>query len=147
MSDSYETIEDQSGLLPTEFWAAPEKFIQDAGMRLLHAEVIARLQSENPEAGVLEQLAMERVTSLYFYMRDREMRGGLDTAAAYKGIMSLWVNMAADLRKARTDGETADAIRVEITKTVVTAVKDAIQGLDPDIAITIQRRVLQSLTS
>lgn len=137
--------ETEEAVLPPNFWSVPDQFIADEALRFLHAEVCARLRRETPDSDTLEQMAMERVASLYFYMRDREMKGGLNNASAYKSIMSLWVTMATDLRKARKADTDADLIRAEVTGEVVTAVKDALNGLEPEAAMLVQRRLRQSL--
>lgn len=132
-------------LLPTDFWASPEQFIANESLRFLHAEVIARLRTESPNADTLELMLLERVASLYFYMRDRETKGGLNNATAYKSIMQLWVAMAGELRKGRDKAKTEEEIRAEVTGELVGAVKNSLQGLEPEVAMTIQRRLRQTL--
>lgn len=131
--------------IPQDFWAVPEKFIKDEGLRLLHSIVCSRLREENPEADTLELMAIERVASLFFYMRDRERGGGLDTAAAYKSMLSLWVNMATDLRKSRIVQADADEIRKDVIASVSAAVRSAFEGADPEIARTYKRRIAERL--
>lgn len=135
----------QEADLPTGFFAVPENFITDDTLRFLHAEVIARLRNESPDADTLEVMCMERVTSLYFYMRDREAKGGLNNATAYKAIMALWVNMATDLRKGRTQAKDEEQIRAEVTTDLVGAVKKSLEGLEPEVAMTVTRRLRQQL--
>lgn len=137
--------EQTENILPPEFWQTPEQFIADDNLRFLHAEVCARLRRETPDADTLEQLCMERVASLYFYMRDRETKGGLNNATAYKSIMQLWVAMAADLRKARKEDSDVEKIRAEVTSDLVGAVRDSLQGLEPEIQMTITRRLRSTL--
>jgi hypothetical protein len=136
---------EDENILPTGFWAVPEQFIADEGLRFLHSEVLARLRNETPDADTLEQMCMERVASLYFYMRGREMTGGLNNASAYKSIMALWVQMATDLRKVRRDDVNADKIRAEVTGDLISAVKDSLKGLEPEVAMTVTRRLRQTL--
>lgn len=143
MSDNENTL--TSNDIPAEFWSVPEKFIRDDSLRLLHAEVCSRLRDENPDADMLELMAIERVTSLFFYMRDRERSGGLDNAQAYKSMMSLWVTMAADLRKNRAGSADEEAIRSSVMKDVVTATRKALEGLEPEIANTVRIRFAESL--
>jgi hypothetical protein len=140
------TDNDGENILPTGFWAVPEQFIADQTLRFLHSEVLARLRHETPDADTLEQMCMERVASLYFYMRGREMSGGLNNAAAYKSIMALWVQMAADLRRNRRDDVNAEKIRAEVTGELVSAVKDSLKGLEPEVAMTVTRRLRQTLS-
>jgi hypothetical protein len=142
VSDENTLIE---GSVPPEFWAVPEKFIKDESLRLLHAEVCSRLRGENSDADTLELMAIERITSLFFYMRDRERIGGLASDAAYKSMLSLWVTMAADLRKSRSGLADEQSVRQSVMKDVASGVKKALQGLDPEVASVVRRRFAESL--
>lgn len=133
------------GSVPTEFWAVPEKFITDEGLRLLHASICTRLRDENPDADTLEIMAIERIASLFFYMRDRERHGGIGSDSAYKSMMSLWVSMAAELRKSRMGLADEGVIREQVMSEVVTATRRAVQGLDPEVAGLVKRRFAEHL--
>lgn len=133
------------GAIPAEFWAVPEKFIKDESLRFLHAEVCARMRDENPGADTLELMAIERITSLFFYMRDRERLGGMASDSAYKSMMSLWVSMAADLRKSRSGLSEEEATRTRVLQDVANGIKSALKGMDPEVAIVVKRRIAESL--
>jgi hypothetical protein len=133
------------GGIPDDFWAVPEEFISDENLRFLHADICAKLRADNPDADTLEILAIERVTSLYFYMRAKEMSGTFSSDTAYKGMMQLWTVMAADLRKTRTGTADAQAVKDEVLKDVVRAVNGAFDGLEPEVASTVKRRIAERL--
>ena len=134
-----------NGGVPDEFWSVPEQFIPDENLRFLHADACARLRSDNPDADTLELMAIERVTSLYFYMRSKEASGTFNSDTAYKGMMQLWVAMAADLRKARVETADEASVRADVLKTVARAVNGAFEGLEPDVAVMVKRRIAERL--
>jgi hypothetical protein len=143
VSENVNTLTD--GGVPEEFWAVPEQFISDDTLRFLHTEMCVRLREDNPDADTLELMAIERVCSLYFYMRAKEGQGTFSSDTAYKGMMQLWVVMAADLRKARTGQADEASIKADVLKTVGKAVNGAFEGLEPEVAVTVRRRLMESL--
>lgn len=142
MSD-HNTLTDDG--IPQEFWNVPEDFIADENLRFLHADMCSRLRRENPDADGLELMAIERVVSLFFYMRYKESTGNMGTDTAYKGMMQMWVVMAADLRKTRLGSTDEITIRAEIMKGVVRAVNGALEGFEPDVVKTVKRRIVERL--
>jgi hypothetical protein len=144
-----EAVSDENSLteggVPDSFWSVPEQFITDQNLRLLHADSCQRLRQDNPDADTLELMAIERVTSLYFYMRSKEATGTFNSDTAYKGMMQLWVTMAADLRKARTGASDVESIRADVLKSVVRAVNGAFEGLEPEVAKTVKKRIAERL--
>lgn len=133
------------GGVPEEFWSVPENFISDHGLRLLHADTCRRLRDDNPEADTLEVMAIERIASLYFYMRSKEIQGNFGSDTAYKGMMSLWVSMASDLRKSRLGGADEATVRRDVLRQVVSAVNGAFNGMEPEVAKTIKARIAERL--
>lgn len=133
--------------LPEGFWSVPETFIADPGLRLMHADMCVRLRQENPGADTLELVTIERIASLYFYLRSRELAGAgaMRSDAAYKDMLKLFTNMAADLRKGRIGSQEADEIRAEILTGVSKAVKGALQGIDPEVAGVVKKRIVERL--
>jgi len=143
MSDQTNSLAD--GGVPDDFWSVPESFIKDENLRLLHSIVCARLRQENPDADTLELMAIERVTSLFFYMRDRESAGAMGRDQAYKAMMQLWVTMAADLRKTRIGVADESKIREGIYADVVRGIKNAVRGMEPEVAQTVRKRLVESI--
>lgn len=140
--------EDQNSLdvgLPASFWNVPEPFIPDQTLRFLHSDLSVRLREDNPDADTLELMAIERVASLYIWMRAKESAQGFSSDASYKSIIQLWTTMAADLRKARTDLKTTAEAQAEIMTMLVKAINDGLAGVDPEIANTVKRRVMESI--
>jgi hypothetical protein len=133
------------GDVPESFWSVSDKFISDDTLRLLHSEMCSKLRQENPHADSLELMAIERICSLYFYLRFMESSGRSRGDAAYKNLMQVWMNMAADLRKSRIGSQDEDQIRGEILTGVSRAVTAALQGIDPDTASTVKRRIVERL--
>lgn len=128
--------------VPMELWNVPEQFIPDASLRFLHSDISTRLIQDNPDADTLELLAVERVASLYIWMRYKEgAEGGFKSDANYKSMIQLWTTMAADLRKSRTDHKTTAEAQQEIMGMLVGAINDALAGIDPEIANTVKRRI------
>ena len=132
-----------TGGIPEEFWIVPEEFISDDSLRLLHADACSRLRHENQDADVLELMLIERVTSLYFYMRSKEGAGQINSDAAYKSMIQLWVAMAADLRKTRVNAVDQNAVRDSVTRDILQAVMGALSGIEPEVAGTIKRRIAE----
>lgn len=131
--------------LPDAFWSVSDKFIGDDVLRMMHAELSARLRNENPHADTLELMAIERIASLYFYLRSRENAGAIRSDQAYKSMLQMWASMAADLRKSREANADVDQVRAEILTSVARAVKDAFAGLDPEFAGVAKRRIAERL--
>lgn len=127
--------------VPAELWNVPETFIPKTELQFLHSELCARLREDNPDADTLELMAVERVASLYIWMRFKEGEEGFKSESSYKAMIQLWTTMAADLRKARTDHKTAAEAQGEIMKMLAGAINDALAGIDPEIANTVKRRI------
>ena len=131
--------------IPVELWNVPETFIPREELRFLHSEICARLREDNLDADTLELLAIERVASLYVWMRLKESETGFKSESSYKGMIQLWTTMAADLRKARTDHKTTAEAQTEIMGMLVGAINDALAGIDPEIANTVKRRISHAM--
>lgn len=131
--------------VPNELWRVPEQFIPNPELQVLHADICVRLREDNPDADTLELLAIERIASLYFWMRHKEGTDGFKNDQSYKGMIDLWTKMAADLRKARTDHKTTAEAQKEIMGMLVGAINDALAGINPEIANTIKRRISSAM--
>lgn len=132
--------------IPVALWNVPETFIASEELRFLHSDICARLRNDNPDADTLELLAVERVASLYVWMRYKEgAEGGFKSDANYKSMIQLWTTMAADLRKARTDHKTTAEAQKEIMEMLVNAINDGLAGIDPEIANTVKRRIMAQM--
>jgi len=143
MSDQTNSLAD--GGIPESFWNVPEQFIADENLRLLHSMTCARLRLENPDADTLELMAIERVASLFFYMRDKERSGSINSDNAYKNMMQLWVSMAADLRKTRSGVADEQEIRKEVVHGVVRSIKEGLKGMEPETRMIVTKRLMESL--
>jgi len=128
--------------LPAEFWNL-EAFQKNPLLGEIHAAVVERLQYESPEADTLELMMMERVCFLYIFMRAEEASGdALTFDRSYKDMMSLWVSMAADLRKQRLRAEEMSSIRMAVVSEVARALKEAMKDVDPAISATVQSKLV-----
>ena len=145
MSDQVNAL-DADGL-PEGFWAVPENFIGDESLRFLHSEMCARLRRENPGADTLELMAIERIATLYFYLRSRELAGAgaMRSDAAYKDMLKLFTNMATELRKSRVEKADENVIREQILTDVSKAIHSAFQGVDIDTAKVVKKRIAERL--
>jgi hypothetical protein len=146
MSDQNQNVLNDDGL-PPNFWAVPENFIQDESLRFMHAEMCIRLKQENPGADSLELMAIERIATLYFYLRSRELAGAgaMRSDAAYKDMLKLFTSMATELRKNRVGSQNEDDIRNEILSGVSGAIKGAFQGVDVETAAVVKKRLAERL--
>lgn len=135
--------------LPDNFWNLDSFQSKDA-LKEIHAAVVQRLQMESPDADTLELMMMERVCFLYIFMRAKEAptedAEGPSFDRTYKDMMSLWVSMAADLRKQRLRLEETQGIRASIVGEVSRALKEALKGVDPAVAQTVQGKMLTLVT-
>lgn len=132
------------GKVPADFWNL-ESFESKPHMKTIHEAIVSRLQLESPDADTLELMMMERVCFLYIYMRAAEVvgeDGKVTFDRAYKDMMSLWVSMAADLRKQRLRAEETQSIRMTIVSEVSRALKEALKGVDPDVAKSVQAKLI-----
>lgn len=143
MSENHEEILDTP--LSADFWTVPEDFIESAPLRLLHADIVARLRAENEGADTLEMMLIERIASLYFYMRFKESSGSMSSDAAYKGMLQLWITMAADLRKGRAGEADEQTVRQEITQGMVRAINKSLNGMEPEVARMVKRRIAEHM--
>lgn len=133
---------------PQELFNLPEEFIEDPGLRLLHAEVCARLLSDQPDADMLDVMIIERTTTAYFYVRQKELAGS-DALhpATYKNIIRMWLELATELRKKRLESFSELEVKEKIVGAVVGALNESIYGLDPVIAKTVRDRMVLALDS
>lgn len=134
----------EAGKIPKEFWNL-DAFAQKEDLKHIHEIVVQRLQIESPDADTLELMMMERVCFLYVYMRAGEVideDGKVAFDRAYKDMMSLWVSMAADLRKQRLRAEEMQSIRMTIVAEVSRALKVALKDVDPLVAKEVQLRLV-----
>ncbi len=90
-------------------------------------------------------MAIERVASLYFYMRFRESTNSQRSDVQYKGMMQLWVAMAADLRKTRDSSASEQTIRADVATTFTKAISKSLNELEPDVAKVVRRRLTEAL--
>lgn len=129
--------------LPARFWNL-DAFQDRDHLRDIHAMVVDRLQAEAPDADTLELMLMERVSFLYIFMRAKEAGPTEDMAfdRTYKDMMSLWVSMAADLRKQRLRAEETSSIRMMIVSEVSKALKESLKDVDPAIANAVQTKLV-----
>lgn len=128
--------------LPARFWNL-EAFDGREYLHDIHGMVVERLQAEAPDADTLELMLMERVSFLYIFMRAKEASvEDMTFDRTYKDMMSLWVSMAADLRKQRLRAEETSSIRMMIVGEVSKALKEALKDVDPIIANAVQTRLI-----
>lgn len=131
--------------LPDDFWNLGA-FQSKQGLKDIHTAVVQRLQMESPDADTLELMMMERVCFLYIFMRASETptedAEGPSFDRNYKDMMSLWVSMAADLRKQRLRLEETQGIRASIVGEVSRALKEALKGVDPQVAQAVQGKLI-----
>lgn len=133
-----------SGKIPDNFWNL-SAFEHEPELKHTHTMVVERLQLESPDADTLELMMMERVCFLYIYLRAGEKvseDGKINFDRAYKDMMSLWVSMAADLRKQRLRAEETQGIRMSIISEVSRAIKEALKDVDPAVAKEVQTRLV-----
>ena len=130
---------------PGELFDLPEDFITDEGLRILHAEVCARLLADQPDADMLDVLIIERVATAYFYVRQKEASGTDMSPATYKNIIKMWLEVATELRKKRLEAFTESEVKDKVAALVVGALNDSIYGLDPVIGKTIRDRMVMAL--
>jgi hypothetical protein len=129
-----------SNKLPKEFWQTTVGG-DNAVLKDIHATVVERLQLESPDADTLELMMMERVCFLYIFMRAQEAQE-VEFDRTYKDMMSLWVSMAADLRKTRLRAEEEQSIRMSIVSEVARAIKEAMKDVDPAISNAVQTKLV-----
>lgn len=129
--------------IPPEFWNL-DAFSEHPNLKDIHALVVERLQFESPDADTLELMMMERVCFLYIFMRATEAVDDdeLSFDRTYKDMMSLWVSMAADLRKQRLRAEETQSIRMTIVTEVARALKEALKDVDPAISNAVQTKLV-----
>lgn len=130
--------------LPEGFWSLGQLDGQE-GLKDIHALLTMRMQSEAPDADILELMMMERVAFLYVYMRAKEASNSAEVTEmtkAYKDMMTLWIAMAADLRKIRMRQEEMQNLRMSIVTEVGRALKEAMKGVDPSIAAKVQNHLI-----
>lgn len=130
--------------MPANMWEISEAFIEDADLRELYSQIILNLQRENPDADTLEMMMMERVASGFVFMRSREAEGTFG-GHEYKNLTTLWVSMAADLRKTRTNSSDIVAMKDEIHRDVLNAFEESLKGVDLDVQLVIRSRMMEAL--
>lgn len=143
MSEANEVVTAlQENRLPADFWNL-DAFSDKDHLHEIHRLVVERLQYEAPDADTLELMLMERVSFLYIFMRAKETSTEeLNFDRTYKEMMSLWVSMAADLRKQRLRAEETSSIRMMIVSEVSKALKEAMKDVDPAIANAVQTKLV-----
>lgn len=131
--------------IPPNFWNL-DAFTKNPALTEIHAACVQRLQYEAPDADTLELMMMERVCFLYVFMRVSEIPedGGepIEFTRTYKDMLSMWVGMAADLRKTRLRAEETQSIRMTIVAEVSKALKEALKDVDPGVANAVQSKML-----
>ena len=128
------------GKLPKDFWSLGD-FEGGEGLKDLHNALVQQLQVEAPDADTLELMMMERVCFLYIYMRAKEQGNAAEVTnftRAYKDMLSLWVGMAADLRKTRMRQEEMSSMRMAIVTEIGRVLKSALKDVDPAISAKVQ---------
>ena len=131
----------KNGKVPAAFWETHIGQDNDT-LKEIHATVVERLQWESPEADTLELMMMERVCFLYIFMRAQEANEEVNFDRTYQQMMSLWVGMAADLRKQRLRAEEEQSIRMSIVSEVARAIKEAMKDVDPAISNAVQTKLV-----
>lgn len=130
-----------SGKLPESFWKTSIGSDNET-LTEIYATVVERLQMESPDADTLELMMMERVCFLYIFMRAQEAAEEVNFDRTYQQMMSLWVSMAADLRKTRLRVEEEQSIRMSIVTEVARAIKEAMKDVDPAISNAVQTKLV-----
>lgn len=131
--------------LPEEFWDMPETFISNERVRGLYIDLYKRLLAENPDRDTVETLLIERAAALYAYMRHLESTEGYRNSSDYRHLTVLWNQMANDLRKTRTGNTDVAKIREDIYKEFMEIILASLRGMDPEVANTVKRRMLNAL--
>jgi pantoate kinase len=134
--------------LPDNFWSMNlSDTIVSTELQFLHAEIIARLKLEAPDADVLEQMLMERVAFLYVFIRAKETKNLFAHDRSYKETMQLWAGMAADLRKQRQTADALEVIKAQVVAEVAGAVDSALQTFDPAVRKQLRAGMSKALAS
>lgn len=132
--------------LPAEFYAQPSEAIGDEALQLIYSEVVARLQQENPDADTIESMMIERVAFLYVHIRHKETKKLFAHDRSHKETLQLWVTMAAQLQKKRTQEQDLEEIKDKIVGAVQLAVMDATKAALPlDMRKDFQEKFLEEL--
>lgn len=130
---------------PSDLFEVPEEFIREQELRTLHAEVCARLLSDQPDADMLDVLIIERVATSYFYLRQKEHGPANDRT--YRSLTKMWLEIATELRKKRLESMSEVAIKDKVTTTIVEALNSALNGVDPIVARVVRDRMVKELES
>lgn len=129
-----------------QLWTVPDAFIPDEDLRLLYDLVSEQLRADNPDADSLEVLMIERVASLYIFLRYRESQGDVDSLTAYHKNLELWAKLVDQLRRKRVDNSVDDANKSKIKEKVIEAFAKTLQGMEPEVANHIRQRFAQNIS-
>lgn len=128
------TVDAETNPLPTEVFSVADKLVkEDPGLKLIHAQIVARLRDENPDADTLTLLSIERIASVYVLIRSKEATGGFAHDRAYKETMAFWHQMVVDMRRSKVKEEAIDEMLAEATGQMVKALANTLAKFDlPD---------------
>lgn len=127
----------------TEFWNLQAFTNQGRPLKKIHRTIVERLQMESPDADTLEMMLMERCCFLYIFMRARENNmEDFSFDRTYSEMLRMWVSMAADLRKQRLRAEETASIRAAVVAEIARALKEALVGVEPEIATKVTSRLV-----
>lgn len=127
------TDQHEANPLPSDFWKAAEKVVKEPSLQLIHAQIVARLKEDHPEADTLTLLTIERIATVYCLIRQKEATGAFAHDRAYKETMAFWHQMTADLRKSKAREEVIEAAIAEAMSAMAQSVSKAMAEVDlPD---------------
>ena len=135
------------------FWALPPGAEMNEQLRVMHAEIAARLKQEFediPGVGILEILLAERVAFYYIMMRLSESDTGFTLTKEHKDTTMLWSVMANQLRamKAALISHFTEPVLQEVVLSrVVKVIAAATRDLPEDIVPLVQARMEAALAT
>lgn len=134
--------------LPSQFWGMNvQEGIVSTEFQFLHAQIVAQLKEEAPDADMLEMMLMERVAFLYVFIRAKETKNLFAHDRAYKETMQLWAGMAADLRKQRMTADAMEVIKEQVVAQMKGALDQALQSFDPAVRKQLKQGMAKALVS
>lgn len=139
--------------LPLEFWTQPESLLTTEAIKLIYAEVTARLRNELGEVagnGVIEAMQAERVATLYCHIRQKEANAHKGAAAfdndrAYKETMQLWFQVAGDLQKFKHRRVDPDEVKLQIVTQIASVLDEVLVDAPPQLALKLRTALAEKL--
>lgn len=138
--------------LPDSLYTLPD-FVEDPELRLLYEVIVVNLQRDaaHVQMGTIQKLLIERIAYNYIVLRWREQQlhtqstvGGFEHSKYAKDYNTFWLSMTQEFNRTVRGDADANA-REEILSKVGQAIKDAFDGLHPDVADPMRQRVADAL--